>query len=54
MSEKAVSPYMNHNILLGVMEGFRFCPYEDVLGIGHSAGVSTILVPGGWGGASGI
>ncbi|GIL70431.1 hypothetical protein Vretimale_3566 [Volvox reticuliferus] len=45
LRNKAKSPYLNHN-LPGVMEAFRFCPYEDVLGIGHSAGISTILVPG--------
>jgi U3 small nucleolar RNA-associated protein 7 len=37
---------MSHTLLEGVLEGLRFCPYEDVLGIGHSAGLSTILVPG--------
>lgn len=24
----------------------RFCPFQDILTIGHSAGLSSILVPG--------
>ncbi|KXZ55840.1 hypothetical protein GPECTOR_2g1391 [Gonium pectorale] len=43
---KAQSPYMNHHVPEGVLQKFRFCPYEDVLGIGHSGGISTMLVPG--------
>ncbi|GFR46860.1 hypothetical protein Agub_g8501 [Astrephomene gubernaculifera] len=43
---KVQSPYMTHQLPAGVLHSFQFCPYEDVLGIGHSAGVSTMLVPG--------
>lgn len=46
LRSKAQSPYMSHTLANGVLNGFRFCPYEDVLGIGHSEGFSTILIPG--------
>ncbi|GAX74039.1 hypothetical protein CEUSTIGMA_g1489.t1 [Chlamydomonas eustigma] len=46
LHSKQQTPYMSHSLVHGVMEGFAFCPYEDVLGIGHSEGVSTMLVPG--------
>ena len=40
-------PYMNHSMVKGYQIGkVCFRPYEDVLGIGHSHGVSSILVPG--------
>jgi U3 small nucleolar RNA-associated protein 7 len=44
--EKVQSPYMvwggeGHHI-----ERVRWCPYEDVLGIGHADGFSSIIVPG--------
>lgn len=38
---------MNHQ-LAGVLRDFSFCPYEDVLAVGHSEGLTSMLVPGGW------
>lgn len=39
--------YMNHSMMKGYQVGnVCFRPYEDVLGIGHSMGISSILVPG--------
>jgi U3 small nucleolar RNA-associated protein 7 len=46
LSTKAMAPYMNHSFHAGTLADLAFCPYEDVLGAGHSGGVSTILVPG--------
>ncbi|EFN58765.1 hypothetical protein CHLNCDRAFT_29762 [Chlorella variabilis] len=46
LGSKAQSPYMTHTLAGGTLRDLRFCPYEDVLGIGHSGGVSTMLVPG--------
>lgn len=41
------SRYMNHSIVKGYQIGkVLFRPYEDVLGIGHSMGWSSILIPG--------
>merc|ERR1712136_537356 len=31
---------------MGSADSIRFCPFEDVLGIGSKKGVTTILVPG--------
>jgi U3 small nucleolar RNA-associated protein 7 len=46
-------PYMKHilgpagqNTGRGPVESVRFCPFEDVLGIGHATGVSSIVIPG--------
>jgi len=46
LEAKASAPYMNHSFEGRVVESMRFCPYDDVLGVGHSAGVSSLLVPG--------
>ncbi|XP_019059597.1 PREDICTED: probable U3 small nucleolar RNA-associated protein 7 [Tarenaya hassleriana] len=41
------SRYMNHSMAKGYQIGkLMFRPYEDVLGIGHSMGWSSILIPG--------
>ncbi|KAG8053138.1 hypothetical protein GUJ93_ZPchr0001g31719 [Zizania palustris] len=39
--------YMKHRMVKGYQVGtVLFRPYEDILGIGHSMGLSSILVPG--------
>lgn len=38
--------YLKHRITNVSIQNLQFCPYEDVLGIGHGSGVSSILVPG--------
>lgn len=41
------SRYMTHSMAKGYqVEKVQFRPYEDVLGIGHSMGWSSILIPG--------
>ena len=43
---KAVEyPYLKHTVNKSIHD-IHFVPYEDVLGIGHSSGFSSILVPG--------
>jgi U3 small nucleolar RNA-associated protein 7 len=37
--------YLNHRVK-ATIQNVQFCPFEDVLGIGHSNGLSSILVPG--------
>lgn len=43
---KASAPYMRHTVPGQAIASVRFRPFEDVLGVGHSAGVQTLLVPG--------
>ncbi len=43
---KQAAPYLTHLVGGAVMEQVRFAPYEDVLGLGHSKGFSSMLVPG--------
>ncbi|KAI9014444.1 WD40-repeat-containing domain protein [Phycomyces nitens] len=43
---KQESPYMNHLQPSSSVSDIRFCPYEDVLGVGHDKGMSSIVIPG--------
>lgn len=44
-ADTAKYPYMRHRLHRNV-ENCQFCPFEDVLGIGHYDGYTSILVPG--------
>ena len=43
--EKQKAPYLTHQ-LKGEANVVDFCPFEDCLGIGHSSGFTSIIVPG--------
>jgi U3 small nucleolar RNA-associated protein 7 len=47
VTEKSDTPYMIHKLPKGgKISSIKYCPYEDILGIGHSNGFSSIIVPG--------
>lgn len=40
------NPYMSHLIPSSQIQSTRFVPFEDILGVGHNKGFSSIIVPG--------
>jgi U3 small nucleolar RNA-associated protein 7 len=44
-TEKQKAPYMKHKTN-SVISALKFIPFEDVLGIGHGSGYSSIVIPG--------
>jgi len=44
--EKQKAPYMKHKVSGGPVSALGFLPFEDVLGIGHESGYSSIVIPG--------
>lgn len=39
-------PYMTHLLPGSKIEKIRYVPFEDILGVGHQKGVSSLIVPG--------
>src|SRR5271170_5118061 len=37
---------MNHNIPASTVSSLQFCPFDDILGVGHSAGFESLIIPG--------
>lgn len=48
LGAKAKAPYVTHQVAGGATSAgcARFCPYEDILGVGHSGGMASLLVRG--------
>ncbi|CAG8636660.1 10693_t:CDS:10, partial [Paraglomus brasilianum] len=43
---KQQSPYMTHIERGTQIHDMHFCPYDDILGVGYSSGISSLVVPG--------
>lgn len=46
---KVQSPYLNYHSSLGAQvkpHRLQFCPFDDILGVSHAAGFTSLIVPG--------
>lgn len=39
-------PYMTHTLPSCAISSVAFCPFDDVLGVGHERGIDSLVVPG--------
>lgn len=46
MAHSAPSPYLTHTFPSTAVQAVHFCPFDDLLGVGHSAGFTSLIVPG--------
>ena len=46
LSQRQPYPYMQHHLTGRQIAEKQFCPFEDVLGVGHSDGFESLLIPG--------
>jgi U3 small nucleolar RNA-associated protein 7 len=37
---------MSHHIPSSTISSLRFCPFDDILGVGHSSGFTSLIIPG--------
>lgn len=44
-TDKGIAPYLSHNVQQ-IISGINFCNFEDILGVGHQGGFTSLLVPG--------
>ena len=40
------SLFMSETLPSTEIENLKFCPYEDILGIGHERGIHSFIIPG--------
>ncbi|KKY16994.1 putative small nucleolar ribonucleoprotein complex [Phaeomoniella chlamydospora] len=43
---KVQSPYMSHHLPSSPIQNVQFCPFEDILGVSHTTGFTSLIVPG--------
>lgn len=43
---KQTHPYMNHLIPGSKIDKIKYVPFEDILGVGHQKGISSLIIPG--------
>ncbi|ODQ67785.1 component of small subunit processosome [Nadsonia fulvescens var. elongata DSM 6958] len=46
LAQKQNSPYMQELFPGNAVSDIKFCPFEDVLGVGHQEGFSSLIIPG--------
>lgn len=45
-SQRVKKPYMYHRISPNIVESLRFRPFQDICGVGHCNGFSSLVIPG--------